>query len=69
MEIEKEIKSPQNDIASEQKTTKNNNIYSNLSTTEEIIISFGTSKQEKNVMICPEFYVSKDIFRRTNESW
>ena len=63
MEVEKEIKSPQNDIASEHKTTKNNNIYSNLSTTEEIIISFETSKQEKNVMICPEFYVSKDIFR------
>ena len=41
----------------------NNNVYSNLSTTEEIIISFETSKVEKNVMICPEFYISKDIFR------
>ena len=42
---------------------KINNVYSNLSTTEEIIISFEKSKTERNVMICPEFYITKDIFR------
>ena len=42
---------------------KTNNVYSNLSTTEEIIISFEKSRTERNVMICPEFYITKDIFR------
>ena len=45
------------------KVNKNNNIYSNLSATEEINISFETSKPEKSVIICPELYKSKDIFR------
>ena len=42
---------------------KINNIYSNLSASEEINISFETLKPEKNAIICPEFYKSKDIFR------
>ena len=42
---------------------KNTNIYSNLSATEEINISFESKKQEKKAIICPELYKSKDIFR------
>ena len=44
-------------------TDKNINTYSNLSTSEEINLSFETPKPEKNVIICPELYKSKDIFR------
>ena len=50
MEVEKEIKSPQNDITSEQKTTKNNNIYSNLSTTEETYFYCGYKGQSTKTL-------------------
>ena len=46
-----------------EQNNKNNNKYTNLSTADEINISFDTQKREKDTIICPEFYKSKDIFR------
>ena len=59
MEVEKESESEIIDIISTQ-VNKTNNMYSNLSATEEINISFETPKPERNVIICPELYKSKE---------
>ena len=63
MEVEKESESEIINTIISTQTNKTNNIYSNLSATEEINISFETPKPERNVIICPELYKSKDIFR------
>ena len=63
MEVEKESESEIINTLISTQANKTNNIYSNLSATEEINISFETPKPERNVIICPELYKSKDIFR------
>lgn len=65
METEVNQKENEIELIHSQNLIKNNNIiYSNLSQTEEINISFETIKPKKNIMIFyPEFYKSKDIFR------